>query len=78
MREAAVWCAVVGAIRVTLKKVGAPEEETEVPCTARFTTEDETPRCYLPAVTATAFLAISAAVSFALFTTLILELARAP
>src|SRR5258705_5122701 len=59
------------------QKVGAPEEDTEAPCTARLTTEDETPRC-LPAVTATAFLAISATVSFANFAALILELARAP
>jgi hypothetical protein len=63
------------AVGVTLK-IRRSRSGTEAPWTA-LAAEDEWP-CYLPTITATAFLAISAAVSFASFTALILELACTP
>src|SRR4029077_14275975 len=63
------------AVGVTLK-IRRSRSGTEAPWTA-LAAEDEWP-CYLRTITATAFLAISAAVSFASFTALILELVHGP
>ena len=59
-----------------MPKMSAPEGGTEAPWTA-LAAEDEWP-CYLPTITATAFTTVSPTVAFTLFSTLILELARAP
>jgi hypothetical protein len=61
---------------MALKSRRSRKEETEAPWTA-LAAEDEWP-CYLRTITATAFLAVSPAVSFALFTALIFELACTP
>jgi hypothetical protein len=63
------------AVGVTLK-IRRSRSGTEAPWTA-LAAEDEWP-CYLPTIIATAFTPVSPAIAFALFTALILELARAP